>query len=213
MGLINRMHALHFNARIIRWITNCFSNRFQIVIIDKIYSNPLPVTSGVPQGTVLGSYLFNLYINEIFMLPITNNLTSYADDLKLLGTPGPSLQYDLDLIFGWTIDNNMKINTSKSAVLHFGKQSSCESYNMGANTITPVNSFRDLGVLVDNELTFSCHLDRITLSSFKMINLLFLCFKSENASFFVRCMLLMYFRFLIIVRPSIAREPYAKLKE
>ena len=78
----------------------------------------------------------------------------------------------------------MIINTSKSAVLHFGKQSPCESYHVGADTVTLVNSFRELGVLVDNELTFSCHVNRITLSSFRLINLLFLCFKSTNASFF-----------------------------
>ena len=67
------------------WFKNYLSNRSQFVQYDDVCSNPLPITTGVPQGLILGPLLFLIYMNDIYLSTSTFQCILYADDTTLLG--------------------------------------------------------------------------------------------------------------------------------
>ena len=80
---------------------------------------------------------------------------------------------DLLKIVNWLSDHRMGIKTCKCVVVHFGPNNPQVPYNMGPNRITVVHEFHDLGIKVDDKLSFSLNVQRICASSYKLINLFF----------------------------------------
>ena len=81
------------------------------------------MTSGVPQGTILGPILFNIFLTGVLKISLNceNYINAYADDLKLFGPPGINLSDDLSKVISWLNSIGMEVNESKRVILHFGK--------------------------------------------------------------------------------------------
>ena len=100
-----------------KWITSWLSGRLQKVVLDGQASDPVPVLSGVPQGSVLGPVLFLIFIND---LPenIRSSVRLFADDCELyrnIESPMDTqiLQDDLNSLAQWETDWQMKFNVAK----------------------------------------------------------------------------------------------------
>jgi len=86
--LLIKLKSYGLDGKLFQWLNNFLSNRRQLVTINNAISDQIDVTSGVPQGSVLGPTLFHLFINDIrdILTDINVKFKLFADDLKLYST-------------------------------------------------------------------------------------------------------------------------------
>ena len=114
------------------------------------------VTSGVPQGSVLGPVLFLIYIDDIDN-GLCCKISKFADDTKIgnrADTPEyrQMIQRDLDKLFNWSQTWQMDFNINKCKVLNIGSYNDKFSYNMNNTVLDNVNQEKDLGIIISSDL-------------------------------------------------------------
>ena len=128
--LLNKVFKCEdINLNFCKWLTSYLKDRKQRVKINGTYSDITDITSGVPQGSILGPLLFSLYISDLKCLrPNYARLVKYADDTTLLFQIKDvnDLEYlkeEIDNVYKWTNKNRMTINSNKSNLMYFSKTS------------------------------------------------------------------------------------------
>ena len=112
--LIYKLDYYGIRGILLNWLTSFLQNRSQEVIVEGMNSSSCNVTSGVPQGSVLGPVLFLMYVNDIG-LNIHGEIRLFADDILLyqpIRTPDDHLQLqeDLNTLTKWASDWKMTFN-------------------------------------------------------------------------------------------------------
>jgi len=86
------------------WIKDFLSNKQHKVVLNGCASHSIPVTSGVPQGSVLGPVLFTMFVNDI-PSTVSSSVFMFADDTKIFRAirSSDTLQNDLNLLYDWSL--------------------------------------------------------------------------------------------------------------
>ena len=179
-GLIVKKLIMHgFDNCLIRWITNFLASRQQRVLVRGFESTRVAVTSGVPQGSVIGPKLFLLYIND---LPdcIKSNASLFADDTFIYRVIHSDedwqvLQSDIHSVENWSKKWLMPLNAAKTQLISFGKGRSDKAtpqYKMGGVIVQEVKHVKYLGVTLSSNMEFSEHVSNKIKKATQVLGLL-----------------------------------------
>ena len=165
--LLTKLQHYGIRDNTCNWIKAWLSNHTQQVLLDGITSNSISVTSGVPQGTVLGPLMFLLYINDIIS-NINSPLRKFADDCLLYRIINTSediiiLQKYLDQIASWVSTWQLRLNINKCALIHCSRSHSPIIYHYTLNNciLKQTDSHPYLGVMLDKTMSWSQHISNI----------------------------------------------------
>ena len=174
--LLAKLHAYGFNLSALRLIHSYLTKRKQRTKINTEYSSWEEILFGVPQGSILGPLLFNIFLCDLFFIMNETEFASYADD----NTPYTSgatiddvikkLENDSVLLFKWFSDNQMKANKDKCHLLVNCKDRVI--MKVGETDIRSSNCEKLLGVKIDSKLKFDEHLNYIISKASRKVNAL-----------------------------------------
>ena len=181
--LMSKMHHYGIRGIALEWFNSYLINRKQFVSIQGSNSTKLPITHGVPQGSVLGPLLFLMFIND---LPNCTNFFQFilfADDSTLscdisdanFGNIHNEINNNLGALNRWLICNKIAINTDKTKYMIFSNRNVIHlpPIYIGSGLIQPITSAKFLGIHIDCNLTFSQHINYLCNKLSKNIGILY----------------------------------------
>ena len=178
--LLQKLRSYGVTGPPLCWFEDYLTGRTQRVVVDGVASTWSPVTSGVPQGSILGPLLFVIFINDLPDFTVKGTETAlYADDTKLHDTITSTndcerLQQSLTNLDHWSVQNNIRFNPSKCKVLTISRKKSpiTYDYTLGTVKLIRVCNEKDLGVITSCELAWDLHINSIISKANKMLGVL-----------------------------------------
>ena len=168
--LIHKLHSYGISDKELRWFESYLQNRKQFVSLNDFSSPCLQISTGVPQGSILGPLLFLIYVNDLSR-SCNLKLLMYADDTSLVIPFSVSnLNFDISLINGqlnslydWLVVNKLSLNTSKTKFMLFHlphiklNNSDLPDVKINGQSIEKVEHFKFLGIYLDSSLSWDKH--------------------------------------------------------
>ena len=171
--ILSKLHQVGFSKSSLRWVTSYLTDRSQYVQVDDRLSNSIDVNFGVPQGSILGPVLFNLYVNNLSeVLPTKVKCHQNADDTTLYTHCKPSelqdcqqeVQDTLNRLSTWSSQCNLALNPKKTKVMLFSTaqlsrvnelDSRSFSFHVDGKKLERVSTFRLLGTQIHKNLNWT----------------------------------------------------------
>jgi hypothetical protein len=194
---LQKLHNYGIRGNLYEWIKAFLSNRTQTVVVDGHHSDPKPVISGVPQGSVLGPILFIIYINDLHKVVKNCISGSFADDTKIqrkidISEDAEIVQEDLDSIIEWSKKNNMVLHQDKFMLLRYRTNKSTmldelpftshlsEYATPSGHILKPQKSARDLGVELSSDYKWTPHINKMLAGAIKTASWVLGVFKDRS---------------------------------
>ena len=160
--LIAKLNSYGFDFKSLKLINSYLTDRKQRVRVNSIYSSWSNIIFGVPQGSILGPLLFNIYLNDIFLFFKNSNIANYADDNSPVACKDNTdhvilqLENDSKTLLNWVSQNGLKANPDK---FHLLLSDSNPEYFVKVEDFDILNSTNKklLGITIDNKLSFDEH--------------------------------------------------------
>ncbi|CAF4761859.1 unnamed protein product [Pieris macdunnoughi] len=161
--LLSKLSSMGIRGNLFRWFSSYVENRCQTVVLNGYSSRTRYIPSGVPQGSLLGPLLFNIFVNDITHCFQSSKILLYADDMKIMKqinsvADALSLQEDLDRFQNYCVLNGLDLNVSKCYICTFTRKLHpiAFPYKLQDSILVRVGSVKDLGVIFDSKLLLIC---------------------------------------------------------
>ena len=203
--LIFKLKNYGVSCNLLEWLSCFLIGRLQSVKVGNSFSEWSPVSSGVPQGSVLGPILFLIYINDMnFSCPELKTLFLFADDAKCFAqiksiSDCDNLQKSLDSISQWSNTWQLSLAAEKCQMISFTTNKVVPlkyCYAINSVPLLRVNDIVDLGVRFSNDFSFSLHIKDTCNKARRKASIILNCFKSKNKDMLFRA-------FKTFVRPTL----------
>ena len=189
--LLRKMAGYGITGGTLKWVRDFLCEREQRVRVGNEYSNVTKVTSGIPQGSILGPVLFTIFIND---LPENMNVHCkvFADDTKIYEDvkKKDAIQQDLYKLQEWTELWNLYFNVSKCKVMHIGKKNPKTEYYMmmegSQRKLDTCAEEKDLGITFDTNMKFDIHISNIVKKANQMLGVIKRTFTFKSKSIFLK---------------------------
>ena len=162
--LIAKLEAYGFDKEALAILLSYLSERWQRTKVNTSFSTWSDILSGVPQGSILGPLLFNIYINDLFYQIINTHVCNFADDTTLSAFSTKledllhNLEYDVQSAITWFDSNYMKLNRDKCHFLVSNNVTEHLWVKVGDELIWESREEKLLGLTLDKSLNFNSHL-------------------------------------------------------
>ena len=183
--LLKKLKISGCSDKAVKWFRSYLCYREQYTVIDGKSSSRRSVSSGVPQGSVLGPLLFTIYVNDIPSRVKTGKMFMFADDATVF-VSGPSVEsiqnqltQAMQEVQEWTVDNKLILNTKKTKVMLMGSRQKLQRLEnrelhivINNHELECVAQTKCLGVVIDNTLSFKFHVDAVVKSMKQKIGMI-----------------------------------------
>jgi ribonuclease P/MRP protein subunit RPP40 len=188
--LMKKVFATGIGGDIYNWMEDWLRDRKQRVCLKCSSSGWANVSSGVPQGSVLGPLLFLIYINDIDN-GIASKILKFADDTKLYRQVGTAeditiLRNDLEKLVGWSEEWLMLLNVDKCKVMHIGFGNGTAGYKMDGFQLQEVHEEMDLGVLVQDKLKCAQQCAKVVGKGNRVLGMIKRTFKNLSSNVVIK---------------------------
>ena len=162
--MITKLEAYGLSQDALQYMRSYLTNRQQRVRVNSSFSTWENIIARVPQGSILGPLLFNIFINDLFLFVSNSYLSNDADDNTLyafgynLEGIKNTLCFDFDLVSKWFEENYMVLNADKCHFMYLGKNKDNETFIFYNFIFNNSNEEKILGITIDNKLTFKGHI-------------------------------------------------------
>ena len=163
--LIAKLSAYGFDKESLEFIYSYLKERKQRTKVVTYYSTWKSIKCGVPQGSILGPLLFNIFLNDIFYFIRSVSIANYADDNTLYATENnvksllKTLELETNLLLDWFRINEMKPNEDKCHLLVINQDN--VSVTLGNENISCSSTVELLGIKIEDKLNFNEHVSTL----------------------------------------------------
>ena len=185
--LYTKLMYYGFDDTSVSFFKSYFNHRSQQVIINNAASNLGTITSGVPQGSILGPILFTIYTADLLESTKNSQTRAFADDLQIYTHFKPQdfenacsgISDDLNIIANKSQQMNLKLNGNKCSVICFARKKDQETIDkkikisLNNDQLKLVNTVKNLGLIIDSDLRFKNHVSGIIKKSYVALKLLY----------------------------------------
>ena len=191
--LSGKLKSYNINEDIIGWIENFITGRTQQVVIGEECSGWMPVTSGIPQGSVLGPMLFVIYINDL-LETVRSDVYLFAGDTKICKVLNSDndkdiLQSDLTDLTDWSEKWLLSFHPDKCKHIHItrerGDPTDHRYYLIQGKDLEVIESEKDIGVHIDQNINFDKHISAISYKANAMFAMLRKAFQYIDKETFI----------------------------
>ena len=164
--LIAKLAAYGVNHKSLLFIYDYLSNRQHQVKIGDCFSTFLYILLGIPQGSVLGPLLFNLFLNDLLLFTREAEICNFADDNTLYASAETLdevlsiLHTEINDILRWFDTNGLAANPAKFQVMFLGTSDPLAKFDIGDISIEIKDTVKLLGIYIDNKLRFNFHVEK-----------------------------------------------------
>ena len=163
--LIAKLHAYGFDDSSLNFIRSYLKERKQRIKVGQSYSTWNELQWGVPQGSILGPLLFNIFLSDIFYFIENSKIANYADDNTAYSISDTleglltNLEGETSILLKWFQDNEMKPNEDKCHL--FVVNTEDVTVTLGDEILSGCSTIDLLGITIDNRLNFSEHVTKL----------------------------------------------------